>query len=350
MSVLRALAGAGEFECVLGVNPGFTQRRTPSLAAMEFPRIDGEIIGAKTFWRARVVARVAQRWLAVDHTRIFHAHSRAGLLTALWLARAGERRVVASVHCYGRQRWFYRWAARRLDGRLYWLSPAMKRYYGVAGSGSWEQCIPACVSATAPSNSSRPRDRTRRPVRLGGAGLVVEWKRWHLMLEALALLPPTVREQLRFVHIGGPDESAASRRYAAALRARTIALGLSNVVEWRGEQPSSQALLTEIDCAVVLSRLEPFSMVMIEALAAGVPVVASAAGGPRDVLMPSVNGWLFEPGDPRDLARVLTMLVETDALRCVRIEAEQLRPFTAPVVAEQWARVYAALSVTRPGQ
>ena len=35
-------------------------------------------------------------------------------MVALWLARAGERRVVVSVHCYGRQRWFYRWAARQL--------------------------------------------------------------------------------------------------------------------------------------------------------------------------------------------------------------------------------------------
>ena len=59
MSVLRALAGVGTFACVLGVNPGFVQRRTPSLAALEFPRIDGEVIGWKTFWRARAVARAA---------------------------------------------------------------------------------------------------------------------------------------------------------------------------------------------------------------------------------------------------------------------------------------------------
>ena len=114
VSVIRALASTDRFACVLGVNPGFAQARAPALATLELPAIAGETISISTFLRARRVARAVRVWLAEDPARVFHGHSRAGLVVACWLARWGERRVVASVHCYGRQRWFYRWAARQL--------------------------------------------------------------------------------------------------------------------------------------------------------------------------------------------------------------------------------------------
>ena len=146
VSVVRALAGAGQFQCVLGVNRGFRQRRSPPLAAFELPALDGEVLRLRTLWRARAVAREVGRWLETEPGRIFHGHSRAGLAVALWLERVGETRVAVSVHCYGRRRWFYRWAAGRLGSRLFWLSPAMREYYGVGGDG-WTGCIPGCVPA-----------------------------------------------------------------------------------------------------------------------------------------------------------------------------------------------------------
>jgi glycosyltransferase involved in cell wall biosynthesis len=100
-------------------------------------------------------------------------------------------------------------------------------------------------------------------------------------------------------------------------------------------------LWPEIDCLVVASRNEPFSVAMLEALRAAVPVLASRSGGNPDVIVPAVNGWLFEPDDPRDLADRIAGLVETDALQCVHIDPMRLQPFTAPVVAEQWSRIYA---------
>ena len=74
------------------------------------------------------------------------------------LAAAGERRVVVSVHCYGRRTWFYRWAAGRLGERLFWLSPAMKQHYEIdARGGDWTQCVPGCVPGTVRSvASTRP--------------------------------------------------------------------------------------------------------------------------------------------------------------------------------------------------
>ena len=342
ISVIHGLAGAGRFECVLGVNPGFAQRRVPPLRTRELPSLRGETINPRTLWRARIVAREVRAWLAEAPANVFHGHSRAGLAVALWLARSSERRVVASVHCYGRQRWFYRWAARQLDGRLYWLSPAMKRYYGV-GDSSWTQCVPGCVPAAEATAGPRVL-ASDGVVRLGGVGLLVPWKRWHLVLEALARLPGATRSKLRFEHIGGANDSALTQQYAAELRTRTIALGLDDCVVWRGEQPSSAPFLREIDCLVVASRREPFSVAMLEALQAGVPVLAADSGGAQDILTPPRNGWLFCSGDAGDLARSLTMLAESEALRGVQIELADLARFVAPAVAEQWERIYARVS------
>lgn len=343
MSVVRALAGTGRFACVVGVNPGFTPRRAPPMAAMEFPRIEGEVLGWQTLWRARRVARTAAAWLAADRTRVFHAHSRAGMIAALWLARAGERRVVVSVHCYGRRRWFYRWAARRLGPRLFWLSPAMKRYYGVAGvAGDWTQCIPGCVPA-AEGGAPSLRQRIPRLLRLGGVGVLVRWKGWHLVVEALAALPPEIRERVRFDHIGAVGRDDDAQRYAAELRRLTQARGLDRTIDWRGEHASPENFLREIDVLVVASDHEPFSIAVLEALSAGVPVLAADSGGAQDLIVAGRSGWFFRSGDVGDLGRVITGLVERDDVDRAVVAPELVRPSTAPVIADRWEQVYSAL-------
>lgn len=342
VSVVRALASARCFRCVLGVNPGFHQLRNPPLPTMELPPLAGESLDLRTFWRARKVAGVVSSWLRAEPGRIFHGHSRAGLAVALWLGQHGENRAVASVHCYGRQRWFYRWASSRLGARLFWVSPAMKRHYYV-DDGSWAQCIPGCLPAgfSVRAKPDRPHNGF---VRLGGIGALVSWKGWHLVLEALGRMPSAMQRRFRFKHIGSSDDSPESVHYAAAVRARATALGLDRIVEWRGEQPSSTEFLEEIDCLVVPSRSEPFSMATLEALAMGVPVLATDSGGPRDILNLPRNGWLFRSGDVNDLARGLAMLAEGDALSRVRVDPQDLVRFSATVVARQWVQIYADLS------
>jgi glycosyltransferase involved in cell wall biosynthesis len=344
MSVIRALAGADRFACILGVNPGFVPRSEAPLPALVLPEIAGETISLRTLWRSRAVARAVQVWLRADARRVFHAHSRAGLLVALELARRGERRVFASVHCYGRQRWFYRWAAARLGGRLYWLSPAMKRYYGIgiANAGeAWAHCIPGAVpvAALAPHPARRKREGI---LRLGGVGALVAWKGWHLVLAALAALPREQRDRIRFIHIGAPGDSPAEQRYAADLRAETERLGLAACVEWRGQQASAQALLAEIDCLVVASHNEPFSIAVLEAQAAAVPVLAANSGGAADLLVADRTGWFFQSDSATDLSRAIGLLLNESAWSRIDLSPETVRPYTAPVIAERWVKVYAA--------
>jgi glycosyltransferase involved in cell wall biosynthesis len=341
VSIVRALSEEARFRSILGVNRGFRQSRQPALSTIEFPPLDGEKLGIPTLWRARRVAREVHAWLGMGKDRVFHGHSRAGLAVCLWLARREEKRVVASVHCYGRQLWFYRWSARKLGQSLYWLSPAMKSYYGF-GDNSWTQCIPGCISsgflAAPPQRNTRPST-----IRLGGVGAIVPWKRWDLILEALASVPREARERLSFTHIGATDGTNSSARYAGALHDKTIELGLERIVTWKGEQSSARDFLSDIDCLVIASDREPFSIAMLEAMAAGVPVLAADSGGAKDVITPARNGWLYRSGDVSDLRRALAMLTEGGILNGAKTGQSDVRRYLASSVSEQWADVYARL-------
>jgi len=357
LSAVRALASANRFDCVLGVNPGFKATRQPELPQEIFPEIDGERLGVKTFWRARGVARSLESWLHGDANRRLHLHSRAALAAAWWLRPDAMERAVISVHCLGKQKWFYRASARRFGRRLFWLHPAMRSFYGIAArqpthqpngssqsvEANWDQCIPSAMISLAngatqiPPPSTRTRAAGDRLV-VGGIGAIVRWKRWDLILDAMATLDPETREKVLFRHLGANDGTSSSRHYEADLHAHSQ----SGAARWDGAQPSSQPFLNQIDCLIVASDEEPLSLAMLEALRAGVPVLRADTGGGLDAIWPNQNGWLFRASDPGDLAAHLWRLVHTDALARTRYVPEAFERYLAPNVAEQWARVYFA--------
>ena len=333
VAVIRALAAANRFPVVHGVSADYAETSSNGRVLWRGPAIDGERINLATIWRARAVAQAARGWLAAEPGRIFHGHSRAGLLVALWLHAWGERLVVASVHCYGRQRWFYRWAARRLGRRLFWLTPAMREYYGVAGDG-WEQCLPGGV--TEDFSALTPATPVPGKLRLGAAGALVRWKHWELIPQALALLPAEISGQISCEHIGAEAADADSRAYAAELRT-------AGGIAWRGPEVSSHRLLAEVDLVVVASDAEPYSMILQEAWAAGLPVIAPAAGGPGDVVWPGINGWLFRPNDARALAELLEQRVRARDWSVLDRAAIRRSARRAADVAVEWKKIYAQL-------
>lgn len=75
------------------------------------------------------------------------------------------------------------------------------------------------------------------------------------------------------------------------------------------------ATIAALDVLVSTSETETFCQVVQEALASGVPVVASGAGGPLDLVDHSRTGWLYEPGDLDAMARYVRDLVGDEAKR-----------------------------------
>jgi glycosyltransferase involved in cell wall biosynthesis len=86
------------------------------------------------------------------------------------------------------------------------------------------------------------------------------------------------------------------------MRGLAESLGLAPQVVWTGHRDDIAAVLSAVDVVACPSHREPFSLVALEALAAGRPVVATTAGGLPEVVNDGVTGLVVPARDPRRLA------------------------------------------------
>ena len=162
------------------------------------------------------------------------------------------------------------------------------------------------------------------------------------LLEALAALHPAV-PGLRLVCAGEGD--------ATALRRHAERLGLADAVKFTGwVGPSGKRALLESAAVFALpSYDEAMPVSLLEAMAAGIPAVASAVGGIPEVLSDGVTGFLVAPGDVATLERQLRRLLADPAL-AARIGAagrESVRLRCAPERAlRRLEEVYAAVGLS----
>lgn len=101
--------------------------------------------------------------------------------------------------------------------------------------------------------------------------------------------------------------------------------------------PALSQAYAALDVFVHTGAVETFCQAVQEALASGVPVVAPAAGGPLDLVKHGHNGFLFPPGDSRQMAEAVRTLVADQALRqrLGQAAAESVAPRTWPALVDQ---------------
>jgi glycosyltransferase involved in cell wall biosynthesis len=111
------------------------------------------------------------------------------------------------------------------------------------------------------------------------------------------------RPDIYYIWIGsGPLESDA--------RALARELNLDSVMHFLGHRQDVSALLNSMDCFVLPSRWEGFPLVVLEALAADVPVVATDIPGTREAIEHGWNGWLAPAGDCGTMAKYVLDILE----------------------------------------
>jgi glycosyltransferase involved in cell wall biosynthesis len=98
-----------------------------------------------------------------------------------------------------------------------------------------------------------------------------------------------------------------------ALKGRSESLGLTPVVSFAGHSENVPAQLATADLFVLPSRSEAFPNAVLEAMAMGLPTIASAVGGLLEVIEHQQNGVLVQPDDPRGLAREISVLMANPA-------------------------------------
>ncbi|UBM24909.1 glycosyltransferase [Pseudomonas sp. p1(2021b)] len=100
-------------------------------------------------------------------------------------------------------------------------------------------------------------------------------------------------------------------RLEAALKAQAMALGIAGQVDFLGQVPDARRYFQAFDVFALSSDHEPFGMVLLEAMVAGVPLLATACGGAQEVV--EGVGVLFPLGDAGQLAQGLKHMAGLDA-------------------------------------
>lgn len=267
--------------------------------------------------------RLVRAW----RPHVVHTHTaKAGLLGRLAARAAGVPTVVHTFHGHVLRGYFSPAKTalfRRLETRLAASADAL-----VAVSESVKQDLVGLGIARpekirvvplgldlAHLAAELPRGALRREARVpeaaplvGMVGRLVPIKDVPTFLRA-ARLVRAQRADARFALVGDGEERAG-------LEALGRELGLDDAVTFFGWRRDLAAVYGDLDVVVNASRNEGTPVALIEALAAGRPVVATRVGGTPDLLGAGERGLLVPPGDPEALARaVLETLDQSEAAR-----------------------------------
>ncbi|MEA2307612.1 MAG: hypothetical protein QOH43_4892 [Solirubrobacteraceae bacterium] len=196
-----------------------------------------------------------------------------------------------------------------------------------------------------------PSARPARDLVVGMVGRITPWKGQDVFLSAFARAFPDGAQ--RAVIVGSPMFGREEEQYAEGLRAQAHELGIADRVDFRGFREDVAAELAAMDVLVHASvTAEPFGQVILEGMAAGLPVVATAGGGPSEIVDHDVTGLLYPPGDSAELGRLLGLLDADQDLRA-RLGAagfERARDFGPGEVSAKLMAVYAAALDGRNGR
>lgn len=187
-------------------------------------------------------------------------------------------------------------------------------------------------------NESRFTLRTslsgRRPFRFLTVGRLVPAKGLDLLLRALAAVGGSTHESELVVVGEGPS--------ASHLRALAVRLGVSHRVTWTGAIGPSQvpAVMASCDAFVLPSRHESFGVVLAEATASGLPVVATRCGGPEEIVN-EINGLLVDVDDVDGLAQAMRSIQHEHAqYHASDIRADCVSRFGRDAVVRRICEVY----------
>jgi glycosyltransferase involved in cell wall biosynthesis len=135
--------------------------------------------------------------------------------------------------------------------------------------------------------------------------------------------------------------------YARALRQRVDRLGLNDVVDFAGRVANPESLWASAEVYVQPSRAEPFGLGLLEAMAAGTPVVATAVDGMVEVIKNGRNGLLVEPENASALAGAIERVLTDPPLRTSLVRGGRVAVsshFDSARVIAQFMSIYARLA------
>jgi glycosyltransferase involved in cell wall biosynthesis len=202
-----------------------------------------------------------------------------------------------------------RWAIRSAD-----LALAPSDFVGsyLRGLGARVRVVKNGVPVPHLNQNARAElDLRQDAIVVGGIGRLSRQKGWDVLCEAAGKVHRE-RSDIVFVVVGDGDE-----------RARLMSISACSNVRFVGYKRSAESLLSAFDIFVIPSRYEAFGRVAVEAMLAGIPVVASAVQALPEVL--DGHAMLVPPEDPEALAAALLGLAEDEPARRAMAAAARAR-------------------------
>jgi glycosyltransferase involved in cell wall biosynthesis len=287
--------------------------------------------------------RLVRRWRPdVLHAHLFHAN-----LAARLFGRLGARHVVSTLHIVERRqlparRFLERLTASR-DDMTVCVSPAVSRH-ARAALGAHADRVRVISNGIDLSRFADPPDRASARAALalpadaevvGSVGRLDRQKGLDLLVEAFAQLARERPKALLVLAGVGPEEES--------LRRQAATLNVAERVRFLGFQEGVPRVLAALDVFCMPSRWEGFGLSLVEALAAGVPTVASDVDSLPDVQ--GSAGVLVPPGHPPSLAQALEDLLNDPEARAALSEKgpPQAAKYDVQLMVDAYAALYEEL-------
>jgi len=241
-----------------------------------------------------------------------------------------------------------RWSVSRLSDIAFSFAQkviAISRYVETTLPGPLRQKS-VVIANPFEGNAMRRADARKRVIDLVGdaptvafVGTLQKQKRPDIFLRAAAIIHRQ-RPDIRFLLMGRDGEEGVSTR------ALCTELGLDGVVIFAGFRADAAECLAGCDLLLAPAVEEGHGRTLVEAMTAGVPVVAAASGGHVEIIEPDRTGLLVAPDDPQARAQAaLTLLVDPARAHAIADAARMsaTTSFSAAAHAQAVANVYRSL-------
>jgi glycosyltransferase involved in cell wall biosynthesis len=140
--------------------------------------------------------------------------------------------------------------------------------------------------------------------------------------------------------VGSPPNG--DRTTMEGLKSLAVTEGVSDRIRFLCGRTDVRAPLQEADIFVLPSRFEGFGLVLLEAMAMGLPVIAADVDGPAELLVDGSNGIKFKAGSAEDLAdKIMSLAARTElAARMVKTAKDFVREFDIAFMRDQYFAIY----------
>lgn len=289
------------------------------------------------------VRQLRQEGAAPD---VVHGHVFYGAFLAVVIARLRRLPVVVSEHYSAlvegplsrRERLMARFTYRYADLVCPVSEPLRDSLLALQPRGAYT-VVANGVDVDAFAGPQRRGRGASGPRLISVAGLYAEKKGIAYLLEALKLLLAEFPDATLAIVGDGPDRQMLE----------SMAVGLP--VEFLGERPRSEviALLRQADLFVAASLLETFGIAPLEALAAGLPVVATDAYPVADLIV-ELGGMIVPRGDSRALCEAIMSALDKQLTPRSDAATELRRRFGLEATGRRWEAIYRSVISSRGGE